>query len=130
MKRADNQLLKIGEVAQLMGVRAQTIRNYEQQGLLTPVGRSKAGQHRLYGAYEVAKLRFIKRANLAGITHAEVKELLPLIAKGERGEDLPRLKEVLEEKLREIEWKLQEISGLRDSLLYHRGRLDKKEGES
>jgi DNA-binding transcriptional MerR regulator len=102
MKRADNQLLKIGDVARLMGVRAQTIRNYEQQGLLKPAGRSKAG-HRLYGAYEVAQLRFMKRANLAGITKAEVKELLPLIAQGERGEDLPRLKEVLEEKLGEIE---------------------------
>ena len=121
MKRADKELLKIGEVAQLMGVRAQTIRSYEQQGLLKPEARSKAG-HRLYGAQEVAKLRFMKRANLAGITHAEVKELLTLVAEDEREEDLPRLKEVLEEKLREIEWKLQEISGLRDSLLYHRGR--------
>ena len=45
-----------------MGVRAQTIRSYEQQGLLLkPAVRSKAG-HRLYGAYEVAQLRFTRRA--------------------------------------------------------------------
>ena len=36
MNRADEELLKIGEVARLMGVRAQIIRNYEKQGLLKP----------------------------------------------------------------------------------------------
>ena len=48
MKRKGSQLLKIGELARLMDLQAQTIRNYEQQGLLTPLTRSEAG-HRLYG---------------------------------------------------------------------------------
>ncbi len=86
-----------------MGVEAQTIRNYEQQSLLKPAARSETGQHRLYGQEEVARAQFIKRAKLVGLTLAEVKELLALVAQGERGEDIPRLKEVLEEKLRETD---------------------------
>ncbi len=76
------KLLRIGEIAKLLGLSSQTLLNYEQEGLLKPTARSQA-RHRLYGAEEVARLKFIKRANLAGITKAEVKELLALIAKSE-----------------------------------------------
>ena len=69
MKRKGSQLLKIGAIARLMGVEAQTIRNYEQQGLLEPVARSEGG-HRLYDQEEVTQLLFIKRAKLAGLTLA------------------------------------------------------------
>ena len=77
----------------------------------------------------VAQLQFIKRANLAGLTLAEVKELLALIAKGERGENVPRVKEVLEEKLRETERTIEEISAFRDRLLSYRGRIEAKEDQ-
>ena len=84
--KKDAQVLKIGELARISGLRAGTIRNYEQQSLLKPAARSKAGQHRLYRAEEVARLRFIRQANLAGLTLREVKELLALIdgANGEK----------------------------------------------
>ena len=119
-------MLRIGELAQLMGVASQTLRNYEQQGLLKPTARSEAG-HRLYGQEEVAQLQFINRASLAGITKAEVKELLALITKGEGGENLPRASEVLEEKIREAEQKMEEISALRDSLLSYLRRFEENQ---
>jgi len=121
------RLLKIGEMARLVGLSAQTIRNYEQQRLLKPLTRSEAGQHRLYGQEQVARLRFIKQANLAGLPLAEVKELLALVAQGERGENIPRLKEVLEEKLRETEWRMEELAAFRDNLLYYRRRFEQEE---
>ena len=126
MKRKGSQLLRVGELAQLVGLEAQTIRNYEQQGLVKPLLRSEAG-HRLYGQEEVARVRFIKRANLAGLTLAEVKELLALVAEGERGENIPRLKEVLEEKLRKTEQRMEELSAFRDSLVHYRGRFEEEE---
>ncbi len=128
MERMSDRLLRIGEVARLIGVGTQTIRNYDQQRLLKPLTRSEAG-HRLYGQEEVARLRFIKQANLAGITMAEVKELLALIDEGERGENIPRLKEVLEEKLRETERKMRELAAFHDSLLHYRWRFEGKEDE-
>jgi MerR family transcriptional regulator, Zn(II)-responsive regulator of zntA len=128
MERKGAQLLKIGELAQLMGVEAQTLRNYEQQGLLTPLIRSEAG-HRLYGQEDVARVRFIKRANLAGLALVEVKELLALVAAGERGENILRLKEVLEEMLRKTEQKMEELSAFRDSLLHYRWRFEEEEAQ-
>ncbi len=125
MEPTGKRLLKIGEIARLAGLGVGTIRNYEQQMLLKPSTRSEAG-HRLYDQEEVARLQFIKRANLAGLTLAEVKELLALIAVGEREENLPRLKEVLEEKIREAEQKLEELSAFRDSLLSYRWQFDKE----
>ncbi len=126
MDHEGTKLLRIGEIAKLLGLSSQTLLNYEQQGLLKPTARSEA-QHRLYGAEEVARLQFIKRANLARITKAEVKELLALIAKIEWGENLLHAKEVLEEKIRETARTIEEISAFRESLLYYRGRFEEKE---
>ena len=114
-------------MGRLVGLSAQTFRNYEQQRLLKPLTRSEAGQHRLYGQEQVARLRFIKQANLAGHPLAEVKELLSLVDQGERGKNIPRLKEVLEEKLRETEWKMEELAAFRDNLLYYRRRFEQEE---
>ena len=128
MEPTGKRLLKIGEIARLGGVGTWAILNYEQQSLLKPAGRSEAG-NRLYRAEEVARLHFIKRANLAGLTLAEVKILLALIAEGEWGEKLSRVNEILEEKIWEAEQKMGEISAFRESLLYYCGRFEEKEGQ-
>ena len=122
-------MLKIGELARISGLGAGTIRNYEQQTLLKPAARSEAGQHRLYGEEEVARLQFIRQANLSGLTLAQVKELLALIAEGERGENLLRVKEVLEENIRQTEQKIELLSAFRDSLLSYRWRFEEKEDQ-
>ena len=122
-------MLKIGELAQLMGVEPQTIRNYEQQSLLKPAARSKAGQHRLYGDEEVARLQFIRQANLAGLTLREVKELLALIDGGQRAENFPRVREALEKNIRDAEQKMVLLSAFRDSLLSYRWRFEEKEDQ-
>jgi DNA-binding transcriptional MerR regulator len=128
MEPTRERLMKIGELARLAGLEAQTLRNYERQGLLKPAARSEAGQHRLYGAEQVAQLRFVRQANqLAGIRLAEVRELLALIDEGERGENLPRLRGVLEEKLRQTERRMEELSAFRDSLLHYRWRFEEEE---
>jgi DNA-binding transcriptional MerR regulator len=77
----------------------------------------------------VARLQFIRQANLAGLTLAKAKELLALVAEGERGENIPRLKEVLEETLQDTEQKMKELAAFRDSLLYYRWQLEQKEDE-
>ena len=127
MEPTGKRLLRIGEIARLAGLRVGTILNYEQQSLLKPAARSEAGRHRLYDQEEVARLQFIKRANLAGLTLAEVKELLALVTEGERGENIPHLKEVLEEKLRKSEQRMEELSAFRDRLLHYRGRFEEEE---
>ena len=120
-------MLKIGELARISGLRSGTIRNYEQQSLLEPAVRSKAGQHRLYRAEEVARLQFIRQANLAGLTLREVKELLALIDGGQRGENIASVREALEKNIRDVEQKMVLLSAFRDSLLSYRWRFEEKE---
>ena len=122
-------MLKIGELARISGLRAGTIRNYEQQSLLKPAARSEAGQHRLYGDEEVVRLQFIRQAKLAGLTLREVKELLALIDGGQRAENLPRVREALEKHIRDVEQKMVLLSAFRDSLLSYRLRFEEKEDQ-
>lgn len=96
--------------------------------MLKSTARSEAG-HRFYGQEEVAQLQLINRASLAGITKLEVKKLLALIAGGERGANRPHVKEGLEEKPRETERIMKEISAFRDSLLYYRRRFEEDQGQ-
>lgn len=113
--------MKIGEVARQTGLPAERIRYYERRGLLAPAGRSEAG-YRLYTDEEVARLLFIKRAKLLGLTLGEIAELVTLAAECNQGEVMPRLEETIDEKLRETRQKLAELSAFQDSLLYYRER--------
>ncbi|MCW2984272.1 MAG: MerR family transcriptional regulator [Conexibacter sp.] len=70
-------LLRIGEVARLVGTTPRTIRYYEEIGLLGGGGARAAGQHRSYGEGEVERLREALRLKaLLGVSLEELKELL------------------------------------------------------
>jgi MerR family Zn(II)-responsive transcriptional regulator of zntA len=115
--------LKIGDVARLSGVPVKTIRYYERRGLLEPASRSEAG-YRVYSAEEVARLEFIKRAKLLGLTLQEIRELVELAARCNEGQIMPHLEDVLDAKLRETERKIEELSAFRKNLLYYRQRSE------
>lgn len=121
MGDAGTSALKIGEVARKTGLPVKRIHYYERRGLLKPAGRSEAG-YRLYTEEEVARLEFIKRAKLIGLTLEEIAELVGLAAGCNEGEIMPRLEEAIDEKLRETERKIAELSAFRDGLLYYRER--------
>src|SRR5215204_2215861 len=73
---------------------------------------------------EVARLRFIQRAKLLGLTLEEIRELVGLAARCNEGEIDPRLEEVLAAKLQETERKIEELSAFRKNLLYYRRRAE------
>src|SRR6266545_2153723 len=52
---------RIGEMAARAGTTADTVRYYEQLGLLEAATRSEGG-YRLYGQGELGRLQFIRRA--------------------------------------------------------------------
>jgi DNA-binding transcriptional MerR regulator len=68
--------LRIGEVAERIGVTTRAIRYYEERGLLGPaVGRAK-GAHRLYTEADVTRLQELMRLrDLLGLTLEELVEL-------------------------------------------------------
>jgi DNA-binding transcriptional MerR regulator len=121
MEIAESSQVKIGELARQTGLSIKTIRYYERRGLLEQPPRTEGG-YRLYEPEEVARLRFVQRAKLLGLTLEEIRELVELAARCNEGEIVPRLEEVLEAKLQETERKIAELSGFRENLLYYRQR--------
>jgi len=123
MEIAQDRRLRIGELADQTGLSIKTIRYYEARGLLEKPPRTEGG-YRLYGPEEVARLRFIQRAKVIGLTLEEVRELVELAIRCNEGEIVPRLEEVLEAKLEETERKMAELAAFRRNLLYYRERAE------
>lgn len=67
--------MKIGELAKLTGCPIETIRYYEQEGLLLPPLRSEAN-YRLYGDAHVDRLSFIRNCRSLDMTLDEIRSLL------------------------------------------------------
>jgi DNA-binding transcriptional MerR regulator len=127
MELTEGRRLKIGELANQTGLSVKTIRYYERRGLLEQPPRTEGG-YRLYGPEEVARLRFVQRAKLLGLTLEEIRELVELATRCNHGEIVPRLEEVLEAKLVETERKMAELSAFRQNLLYYRKRANDLKG--
>ncbi|MFZ0342101.1 MAG: MerR family transcriptional regulator [Gaiellaceae bacterium] len=68
--------LRIGEVAQRVGVTPRTIRYYEELGLLGSGTEREKGSHRTYAESDVARLQeLIRLRDLLGLTLEELVEL-------------------------------------------------------
>ena len=70
--------LTIGTLAEAAGVGVETVRFYQRKGLLHEPAR--AGGIRRYGERDLRQLKFIRQAQAAGFTLAEIGELLALDA--------------------------------------------------
>ena len=69
--------LSIGELGKRTATKVQTIRYYEQVGLLPAAGRTK-GNQRFYGRKHLDRLAFIRHARELGFPLESVRELLML----------------------------------------------------
>ena len=67
----------IGDLARATGVKATTIRWYEQEGWLPPAGRTEGG-HRTYGPAHLRRLGFIRHARELGFESEAIRALLAL----------------------------------------------------
>jgi Cu(I)-responsive transcriptional regulator len=103
----------IGEAATRSGVKAATIRYYEQIGLIAPPVRTE-GKQRRYGADELARLDFIRHARTLGFEIDAIRDLLALSADPERpcaGAD-----DIARRRLAEIDRRIAQLSALRTEL--------------
>ncbi len=75
--------MQIGQAATASGVSAKMIRHYEAIGLIAPAGRSQAN-YRSYGADDVHRLGFIRRARALGFSIERIRDLLKLWGDGDR----------------------------------------------
>jgi MerR family copper efflux transcriptional regulator len=103
--------LGIGQLAKRGGVGIDTVRYYERNGLLAPRTRLASG-YRRYGELELARLRFIRRAQALGFTLREIKELLALSAQRDDG----RVKRSAQAKLVDVETRIAALERVREGL--------------
>lgn len=68
----------IGELAKQSGVKVETVRYYEQSGLLPNPPRTEGG-HRLYTDAHFKRLVFIRRCRELGFSMEEIRALLDLV---------------------------------------------------
>jgi len=102
----------IGALAKRAGVGIDTVRYYERSGLLLPRARLASG-YRRYSPAEVARLRFIRRAQGLGFTLREVRELLAL----SKQRDVARVKRVAQAKLVDVEQRIASLQRVRRGLV-------------
>ena len=108
-----NGWLKIGDLAARAGVGVQTLHYYERLGLLPRPERSQSN-HRIYSAETLHRVSFIKKAQAAGFTLNEIKQIFGLQKQG--AVRCRVVIEVGERRLRELEYQLKILQAFRDSL--------------
>jgi DNA-binding transcriptional MerR regulator len=105
--------MKIGELARRGGTTAKTIRFYEQAGLLPAPARTNAG-YRDYGPESLDRLEFVRRAQSAGLSQREVRQVLAIADRG----DTPceHVVGILQARLDQVRATLAELSTLETNL--------------
>jgi Cu(I)-responsive transcriptional regulator len=105
--------LTIGELGKATDTKAETIRYYERIGLLPKPART-AGNYRAYGAAELGRLSFIRRARDLGFPLDQVRALLDL--SDDRSRDCATVDALASEHLREVDRKIADLTALRREL--------------
>lgn len=103
--------LTIGTLAKSAGVGVETVRYYQRRGLL-PQGGAHKGAFRVYGTDELARLRFIRRAQTLGFSLEEISELLAL----DEETDRERARAFAQAKIADVESRIQQLEEMRSAL--------------
>lgn len=106
-------MLTIGTLGKRTGTKVQTIRYYEQIGLMPEPGRTEGGQRR-YGDAELDRLSFIRHARQLGFPLDAIRELLDLSDSPERS--CAEVDAVAQKQLKEVEQRLARLEALRTEL--------------
>jgi DNA-binding transcriptional MerR regulator len=105
--------MRIGELADQLGVNTKTIRYYEEIGLVPRAPRTPSG-YRDYSEADIARLAFIKSAQRLGLSLEEIREILSLRERGEA--PCAYVRDVIGEQLRSIDVRIKELRALRTEL--------------
>ena len=113
----------IGTLADRASVSADTIRYWEDEGVLPEPERSDAG-YRLYADDSIERLRFIRQAQALGLRLDDIAEILTLVE--ERGiEPCAHVEAKLRERLGQVGERIRQLDELRERL---RSALERAEG--
>ncbi|MEM8930762.1 MAG: helix-turn-helix domain-containing protein [Acidobacteriota bacterium] len=103
-----NHVLDIAQVTERTGLPASTLRHWESQGLIRPVGRR--GLRRQYDDAALESIAYIRLGQAAGFSLTEIATWM-------RSEDSPELdRAVLRAKADEVDATIRRLEAVRDGL--------------
>lgn len=105
--------MRIGEVATAAGTSTKALRFYEAQGLLPAPARTPAG-YRTYTPETLARLDFIHRGQAAGLTLAQIKQVLQIRDHGQA--PCEHVQDLLDQRLADVEAQLRSLAALHGTL--------------
>lgn len=118
--------MRIKELGRRAACSSHTIRYYERLGLLEP--RRSPANHRVYGAADLERLRFVRACRAIGLSLAEAKRVLGLA--GSRAGDcsavsglLARHSETLGVRIKELRRAKAKVDAIRSTCA--RGSVDR-----
>lgn len=103
----------IGEMARTGNCKVQTVRYYEEIGLL-PTPRRNAGNQRVYSREHYNRLRFIRHGRELGFSLDQIRQLLALY--DEPTHSCEEVDHIAQEHLRDVESKIQRLLSLKQEL--------------
>lgn len=106
--------LRVGELAEAVGIAADTVRYYERAGLLPPPARTPGG-YRLYDPSAIDRLLFIQGAQRLGLRLREIVDLLAIRDTGAC--PCGPAAEVLRQRLAELDAEMARLARLRVQLV-------------
>jgi MerR family Zn(II)-responsive transcriptional regulator of zntA len=107
-------IMLIGELSKKSGVSRDTIRYYEKMGLLNAGDSKRANNYKEYPDSAVDVLKLVKIGKGLGFKLHETKEFLSFWEKNDT--DNERLNEMVEEKIKEIDRKIEELTAFKKNL--------------
>ena len=105
--------MKIGELGKATGLTAKTIRFYEHIQLLDDPGRTESG-YRQYGAEDVERLEFIKKAKRLGLSLDEIRDILKIRALSQS--PCVHVLALLNQKLEQVDSVIRQMEEFRQAL--------------
>lgn len=105
--------MRIGQVAAASGATTKTLRFYEEAGLLPPPRRTAAG-YRDYAPDVLNRLDFIRRGRAAGLTLAQVRDVLGVRDAGSA--PCGHVHRLLEGRRDELDRQIADLQALRDTV--------------
>ncbi|MEO6827495.1 MAG: heavy metal-responsive transcriptional regulator [Microbacteriaceae bacterium] len=109
--------MRIGEAAVATGMTTKTLRFYEDRGLLPPARRAPNG-YRDYGDETIARLDFIHRGRIAGLTLAQIGDILRVRDAGHA--PCFHVRDLLAKQLADLDRQIAELLTLRSAVAeYH-----------
>lgn len=103
----------IGQLADALEIPTRTIRFYERKGLLPEPQRADNG-YRVYDDATLARLRFIRTAQAAGLTLAEIASIIHVRDDGTA--PCSHVDSLLETKLAEVRYRRRQLAALEAEL--------------